>query len=204
MQKTVRKKRAKSCHANMQKPCQNHVMQTCKTHAKTMQNHVMQKPCKNHAKTVQTPCIHHAKTMQNRANTMSKSCHAKTMQNRANTVQTPCKHHAKPCMSKSCKNKMSCHANMQKPCKHAKTMQHAARTLASTQAGAAGRLRRQARQELNTSGTCVEVCWNWQPLSLEGDSQMAYIVPERLTALVRPAFDLVLRRIRSLKRCVQA
>ena len=42
------------------------------------------------------------------------------------------------------------------------------------------------------------------PLSLEGVSQMAYIVPERLTALVRPAFDLVLRRIRSLKRCVQA
>ena len=33
---------------------------------------------------------------------------------------------------------------------------------------------------------------------------MAYILPERLLALVRPAFDLVLRRIRSLKRCVQA
>ena len=30
------------------------------------------------------------------------------------------------------------------------------------------------------------------------------MVPERLLALVRPAFDLVLRRIRSLKRCVQA
>ena len=41
------------------------------------------------------------------------------------------------------------------------------------------------------------------PLSLEGVSQMAYILPERLLALVRPAFDLVLRRIRSLKRCVQ-
>ena len=41
-------------------------------------------------------------------------------------------------------------------------------------------------------------------LSLEGDSQMVYILPERLLALVRPAFDLVLRRIRSLKRCVQA
>ena len=61
-----------------------------------------------------------------------------------------------------------------------------------------------ARQELNTSGTCVEVPWNWQPLSLEGVSQMVYILPERLPALVRPAFDLVLRRIRSLKRCVQA
>ena len=41
-------------------------------------------------------------------------------------------------------------------------------------------------------------------LSLEGVFQMAYILPERLLALVRPAFDLVLRRIRSLKRCVQA
>ena len=42
------------------------------------------------------------------------------------------------------------------------------------------------------------------PLSLEGVSQMDSILPERLPALVRPAFDLVLRRIRSLKRCVQA
>ena len=33
---------------------------------------------------------------------------------------------------------------------------------------------------------------------------MACILPERLLALVRPAFDLVLRRIRSLKRCVLA
>ena len=33
---------------------------------------------------------------------------------------------------------------------------------------------------------------------------MDFILPERLLALVRPAFDLVLRRIRSLKRCVQA
>ena len=41
-------------------------------------------------------------------------------------------------------------------------------------------------------------------LSLEVVSQMVYILPERLLALVRPAFDLVLRRIRSLKRCVQA
>ena len=45
---------------------------------------------------------------------------------------------------------------------------------------------------------------NAPPLSLEGVSQMVYILPERLPALVRPAFDLVLRRIRSLKRCVQA
>ena len=42
------------------------------------------------------------------------------------------------------------------------------------------------------------------PLSVEGVSQMVYILPERLLALVRPAFDLVLRRIRSLKRCVEA
>ena len=41
-------------------------------------------------------------------------------------------------------------------------------------------------------------------LSLESVSQMDSILPERLPALVRPAFDLVLRRIRSLKRCVQA
>ena len=41
-------------------------------------------------------------------------------------------------------------------------------------------------------------------LSVEGVFQLAYILPERLLALVRPAFDLVLRRIRSLKRCVQA
>ena len=40
------------------------------------------------------------------------------------------------------------------------------------------------------------------PVSLS--LQMVYILPERLLALVRPAFDLVLRRIRSLKRCVQA
>ena len=33
---------------------------------------------------------------------------------------------------------------------------------------------------------------------------MDSILPERLLALVRPAFDLVLQRIRSLKRCVQA
>ena len=33
---------------------------------------------------------------------------------------------------------------------------------------------------------------------------MDSILPERLLALVRPAFDLVLRRIRSLKRCAQA
>ena len=45
---------------------------------------------------------------------------------------------------------------------------------------------------------------NIAPLSVEGVSQMVYILPERLLALVRPAFDLVLRRIRSLKRCVQA
>ena len=39
---------------------------------------------------------------------------------------------------------------------------------------------------------------------LEGVSQMDSILPERLLALVRPGNDLVLRRIRSLKRCVEA
>ena len=40
-------------------------------------------------------------------------------------------------------------------------------------------------------------------LSLEGVSQMVYILPERLLALVRPAFDLVLRRIpNSADNCV--
>ena len=43
-----------------------------------------------------------------------------------------------------------------------------------------------------------------RPLSVEGVFQMVYILPERLLALVHPAFDLVLRRIQSLKRCVQA
>ena len=43
-----------------------------------------------------------------------------------------------------------------------------------------------------------------EALSVEGVFQMVYILPERLLALVRPAFDLVLRRIRRLKRCVQA
>ena len=45
---------------------------------------------------------------------------------------------------------------------------------------------------------------NIAPLSLEGVFQMDSILPERLLALVRPAFDLVLQRIRSLRRCVQA
>ena len=45
---------------------------------------------------------------------------------------------------------------------------------------------------------------NMITLSVEGVFQMAYILPERLLALVRPAFDLVLRRIQSLKRCAQA
>ena len=63
--------------------------------------------------------------------------------------------------------------------------------------GATRRLLCQA-SGVNTSGTCVEA------LSLKEVSQMDFILPERLLALVRPAFDLVLRRIRSLKRCVQA
>ena len=68
---------------------------------------------------------------------------------------------------------------------------------------------------MNTNGACIGTCvedlgfFQGIPafpvsLSLEGFSQMVHILPERLLALVRPAFDLVLRRIRSLKRCVQA
>ena len=53
-------------------------------------------------------------------------------------------------------------------------------------------------------GIPAELVTACHPLSLEGVSQMVYILPERLPALIRPAFDLVLRRIRSLKRCVQA
>ena len=41
-------------------------------------------------------------------------------------------------------------------------------------------------------------------LSLEGVSEMDSILPDRLLALVRPGNDLVLRRIRNLKRCVEA
>ena len=43
-----------------------------------------------------------------------------------------------------------------------------------------------------------------QSLSFEGVSQMDSILPDRLLALVRPGNDLVLRRIRNLKRCVEA
>ena len=57
---------------------------------------------------------------------------------------------------------------------------------------------------ISMQGHCRESLHFLLSLSLEGVSQMAYILPERLLALVCPAFDLVLRRIRSLKRCVQA
>ena len=66
------------------------------------------------------------------------------------------------------------------------------------------------RHALRFQGACPPITDPRQPhglprtLSLEGVSQMVYILPERLLALVRPAFDLVLRRIRSLKRCAQA
>ena len=48
------------------------------------------------------------------------------------------------------------------------------------------------------------LCRAGQALSLEGVSQMDSILPERLLALVLPGNDLILRRIQSLKRCVQA
>ena len=49
-------------------------------------------------------------------------------------------------------------------------------------------------------------CWlqGRRPLSLEGVSQMDSIPPCRLLTLVCPGNDLVLRRIRNLKRCAQA
>ena len=70
-----------------------------------------EKTCKNHAKSCHAKSCH-AKSCH------AKSCHAKTMQ------KTSC--------STCCKKQAVPHV-MQKPCKnHAKTMQHAARTLAST------------------------------------------------------------------------
>ena len=74
--------------------------------------------------------------------------------------------------------------------------------------GAAGRLSELRELRSDCSDSCrlrrAKVrTQNIAPLSLEGVSQMHSILPERLLALVRPAFDLVLRRIRSLKRCVQ-
>ena len=51
--------------------------------------------------------------------------------------------------------------------------------------------------------TVLGVFRRQRALSLQGVSQMDSIPPGRLLALVRPAFDLVLRRIRSLKRCVK-
>ena len=62
----------------------------------------------------------------------------------------------------------------------------------------------QARLETGTNhflvAARVEFCVEFRRRELRrlGDS----ILPERLLALVRPAFDLVLQRIRSLKRCV--
>ena len=73
--------------------------------------------------------------------------------------------------------------------------------------------RRRLRELRELRSDCSDSCrlrrakartQNIAPLSLEGVSQMDSILPERLLALVRPAFDLVLRRIRSLKRCVEA
>ena len=75
-----------------------------------------------------------------------------------------------------------------------RTVSCAALTATGTVAGARCR-----PQGLSGSSLCITAA-----ASLEGVSQMVYILPERLLALVRPAFDLVLQRIRSLKRCAQA
>ena len=117
MQKTVRKKkRAKSCHAKtMQKPCQNHVMQTCKNHAN------MQKPCKNHAKTMQHAARTLASTLRKNVQavrvmhkTSCSTCHEKTTRK---TVR-------KNVQAVRVMQKTSCSTCHAKPCKnHAKTMQ---------------------------------------------------------------------------------
>ena len=68
-----------------------------------------------------------------------------------------------------------------------------------------GGVQRRESRESNRGGSSMQGIPAFPvSLCLEGVSQMVYILPERLLALVRPAFDLVLRRIRSLKRCVQA
>ena len=136
MQKTVRKKRAKSCHAKtMQKPCQNHVkIMSCK-HAKTMQ-----KPCKNHAN-MQKPCnmrlrwrLHCEKTCKLFVSCKKQAVPHAMKKPRAKPCEktcklfVSCKKQAVPhVMQKPCKN----HANMQKPCNMRRVR---------------WRLRRQARQ----------------------------------------------------------
>ena len=69
--------------------------------------------------------------------------------------------------------------------------------------GFGGHIAVSTNEKRGTASLLATVC-NRPSLSLEGVFQMDSILPERLPALVRPAFDLVLRRIRSLKRCVQA
>ena len=60
-------------------------------------------------------------------------------------------------------------------------------------------------QGVRALASALEACSPEMEASwLRGSFPMVYILPERLPALVRPAFDLVLRRIRSLKRCVEA
>ena len=200
---------SKSCHANMQKPCK---------HAKTMQ-----KPCKNHAKTMQHAARTLASTLRKNVQavrvmqkTSCSTCHKKNRaQNRAKK-RASCSCHAKnKLFHMSCKN----HAKTMQTCKNHATCGAYAGVYAGRRGTAAWRVRystystyskdaggrvgvqrlgfnagQVARQELNTSGTCVE------PLSFEGFFQMACILPE--ASSTRPAFHLVLRRIRSLKRCV--
>ena len=126
---------------NRAKPCKLFVSckKTCKLFHVSCKLFHMQKPCKTvqavrvmqknvqavpHAKTAQNcASCPHAKTAQNRA---SCSCHAKTAQNRARNMSKSCKNHAK---------------TMQKPCNMRRVRWRLHRA-----SGAAGRLRRQARQ----------------------------------------------------------
>ena len=232
--KPCEKKRAKSCHAKtMQKPCQNHVkimsckhaktMQTCKNHAKTMQK-TMQKPCNMRRVRWRLHC---EKTCKLFVSCKKQAVPHAMKKPRAKPCEKTCK------LFVSCKKQAVPHV-MQKPCKnHAKTMQtcknHATcgRACPALKPCRACLRRRQRTRSMPGKWRAIllQYCGNksqpWSNfesnrggkmqgilhspyLSVEGVFQMAYIPPERLLALVRPAFDLVLRRIRSLKRCVQA
>ena len=179
--KTVRKKRAScsTCHAK------NKLFHMSCT--KQAVPRVMQKNKLFHMSCKKTSCS---------------TCHAKTMQKpckmrRVRSANPPNPHSPRvPCyMCYMC----YIYISQGKPLNiHSPRVPSAAwRGFNAGQVARPGRLLCRA-SGVNTSATCVE------SLSLEGVSQMVYILSERLLALVRPAFDLVLRRIPSLKRCVEA
>ena len=131
--------------------------------------------------TTRHPSARRCHLPQDRGQGAIKNTHAKITQNhahQANVMQNQAKScHAKPC-EKPCKTNSRPYIHV-----HPAVIAFFQRKTVQ-----------KAPDHLHRSGA----------LSVEGVFQMAYILPERLLALVRPAFDLVLRRIRSLKRCVQA